>query len=36
MDALYLNLKSIGLVVTKKNMFKYTDGSPTWATLAER
>ena len=31
-----LNLSSIGFVASEKNMFKYTDGSPTWAILAER
>ena len=31
-----LNLSSTGLVATKNDMFKYINGSPTYATLAER
>ena len=29
-------MSSIGLVVSEKTMFKYVDGTPIWATLAER
>ena len=30
-----MKLTSIGLVVSEKTMFKYVDGTPIWATLAE-
>ena len=31
-----MKFDSIGLVVSEKTMFKYVDGTPIWATFAER